>query len=194
MFNTFYSFERFSMTEDQYLLKCLRYGEKDAVRLIYEKYREDLFTVAASLLHDIHASEDCVQDVFVGFAESAHKLNIRHNLKGYLISCAANRARNYLKKKSVQLKCSWEDSGLSVISRDPAGKLINCEESARIFNALIKLPYPQREVFVLHVQGDMKFRQIAKLQKVSIKTAQSRYRYAIEKLQLLLKKEPNNED
>jgi DNA-directed RNA polymerase specialized sigma24 family protein len=32
----------------------------------------------------------------------------------------------------------------------------------------------------------LKFRQIAKLQKVSIKTAQSRYRYGLDKLRSIL--------
>ena len=53
------------MKEDQQLMMCLQRGEKDALRRIYEKYRVDLFTIAASLLHDIHGAEDCLQDVFV---------------------------------------------------------------------------------------------------------------------------------
>jgi len=53
----------------------------------------------------------------------------------------------------------------------------------------MRLPYAQREVFVLHVQGEMKFREIAKLQNVSIKTVLSRYHYGIEKLQALLQKD-----
>jgi len=39
----------------------------------------------------------------------------------------------------------------------------------------------------------MKFKEIAKLQNISIKTAQSRYRYGVEKLRAILKKENNNE-
>ena len=54
---------------------------------------------------------------------------------------------------------------------------------------LMRPPYDQREVFVLHAQGEMKFREIAELQNVSIKTVQSRYRYGIERLQTLLEKD-----
>ncbi|MHC4644418.1 MAG: RNA polymerase sigma factor [Planctomycetota bacterium] len=175
------------MSENRHLLKRLHRGDRDALRRIYEKYRTDLFTVAASLLHDVHASEDCLQDVFVSFADAAGSLNIRRNLKGYLISCVANRARDQLRKKPAALNYP-EDADCPAAATDPVRQAIGREESVRILEALAELPYEQREAFVLHVQAGMKFRQIARLQDVSIKTAHSRYRYAIGKLQALLEK------
>jgi DNA-directed RNA polymerase specialized sigma24 family protein len=46
---------------------------------------------------------------------------------------------------------------------------------------------------VLHVQGQMKFREIAGLLGISINSVQSRYRYAIDKLRAILKEENQNE-
>ena len=181
------------MSDDKELLKRMRCGDKDALRRIYEKYREDLFTVAVSLLHDVHASEDCLQDVFVAFADTPGGFDIRRNLKGYLTSCVANRARDYQRKKTARLDCSLEELGCATVADDPAGNLIESEQRARLIKALAQLPYRQREVFVLHVQGRLKFRQIARLESISIKTVQSRYRYAIEKLRALLKKENAHE-
>jgi len=175
------------MSEDWRLLKRLRCGDRDALRRIYEKYRTDLFTVAASLLHNLHASEDCLQDVFVNLADAAGSSNIRRNLKGYMISCVANLARDQLRKKPAVLNYP-EAADCPAAASDPVQEAIGREESVRIFEALAELPYEQREAFVLHVQGGMKFRQIAGLQDVSIKTAHSRYRYAIKKLQTLLGK------
>jgi RNA polymerase sigma-70 factor (ECF subfamily) len=57
----------------------------------------------------------------------------------------------------------------------------------------VQLPYEQREVFILHVQGDMTFQQIAEQIGASINTVQSRYRYGIEKLRSLLNTECENE-
>ena len=175
-------------SEDKHLLKLLRHGDRSALRRLYEKYRTDLFTVALSLIHDVHAAEDCLQDVFVRLAESAADMDIRRNLKGYLISSVANRARDRLREKTKLLDRA-ENIGCSVSAADPVKVLIDREESTRVFNTLMRLPYDQREVFVLHVQAGMKFREIAELQSVSIKTAISRYRYGIEKLQALLEKD-----
>ena len=176
------------MSEDKHLLKLLRHGDSSALRRLYEKYRTDLYTVALSLIHDVHTAEDCLQDVFVRLAEGAADMEIRRNLKGYLISSVANRARDRLRRKTKSLD-KIESIGCSVSATDPAKVLIDREESARVFNMLMRLPYAQREVFVLHVQGEMKFREIAELQNVSVKTVQSRYRYGIEKLQALLEKD-----
>ena len=181
------------MTEDQDLFVRLRCGDKDALRRIYDKYRIDLFTIAASLIHDVHAAEDCLQDVFVGLADSAREFKIRRNLKGYLISWILNRARDTVRAKRPQLDQSVEDSWCFSTTSNPAQRLIDREESVRLFGALGQLPQEQREVFVLHAQGDMKFREIAELHNTSVKTAQSRYRYAIEKLRSFLAKESENE-
>jgi DNA-directed RNA polymerase specialized sigma24 family protein len=51
---------------------------------------------------------------------------------------------------------------------------------------MLDLPYEQREVVGLHIHGRMTFKQIAAAQQVSIKTVQSRYRYALDKLRALL--------
>jgi RNA polymerase sigma-70 factor (ECF subfamily) len=64
--------------------------------------------------------------------------------------------------------------------------VVRSEEIARLEEVLKYLPYEQKEAVMLHLKGGMKFMQIAEIQDVSINTVQSRYRYGIEKLRLLL--------
>ena len=181
------------MFEDQRLLSGLRAGDKDALRRIYEKYIDDLLRVATSLLSDIQSAEDCLHDVFVDFAGSIDGSMIRSNLKSYLISCVANRARDQLRKQIRQSKNQRDKLCSQSIPINPAKQLIKAEESARVFAALAELPYQQREVFVLRVQGQMRFREIAGLLGLSINSVQSRYRYAIKRLRAILKEESRNE-
>ncbi len=96
------------ISQDELLLNRMRCGDRDALRQIYEKYRDDLFTVAVSLLQDVHTAEDCLQDIFVSLVDSADSFNVRRNLKSYLISCVANRARDGMRKKAIQLDCPLE--------------------------------------------------------------------------------------
>jgi len=181
------------MFEDQRLLSRLRAGDKDALRRIYEKYIDDLLRVATSLLSDIQSAEDCLHDVFVDFAGSVDGSMIRSNLKSYLISCVANRARDQLRRQIRQSKSQRNKLCSQSIPINPTKQLIEAEESARVFAAIAELPYQQREVFVLRVQGQMRFREIAGLLGLSINSVQSRYRYAIEKLRTILKEENQNE-
>ena len=60
------------------------------------------------------------------------------------------------------------------------------EQSRCIHKALTQIPVEQREVVVLRLFGNMKFKEIADFQTVSLKTAQSRYRYGLKKLKLQL--------
>jgi RNA polymerase sigma-70 factor (ECF subfamily) len=176
------------MLEDQRLLRRLRGGDKDALRRIYEKYIDDLLRVAMSLLHDIQTAEDCIHDVFVNFAGNTDELSTCRNIKKYLVSCIANRARDMLRKKAKQSDCQDAQAVPTEILYNPVSQLIAAEESARVFSSLAELPYQQREVFVLHVQGGLKFREIAGLLDVSINTVQSRFRYGTQKLRQVLEK------
>ena len=49
-------------------------------------------------------------------------------------------------------------------------------------DALADLPDPQREVLILRVWGELSFPAISNLTNVSVATATSRYRYALERL------------
>jgi RNA polymerase sigma-70 factor (ECF subfamily) len=74
-------------------------------------------------------------------------------------------------------------------SDDPQQRLIETEQLARLRQALSQIPYEQRETVILHLKGGMKFREIAKLQGLSISTIHGRYRYGLDKLRSLLKSE-----
>ncbi len=177
------------MSEDGRILRQLQRGDKDALRLLYEKYSDTLISVAVTLVSDIHSAEDCLHDAFVDFAATIPVLRIHGNLRSYLISCVANRARDLLRKKARSPNLNVEMANPGSTADEPSARLITDEDARQVYNALGHLPYEQREVFVLHVAADMAFHQIAELVGASINTVQSRYRYGIEKLKSLLNTE-----
>jgi hypothetical protein len=46
------------MLEDEHLISGLRHGDKQALCQIYLKYKDNLLTIAASLLYDVGSTED----------------------------------------------------------------------------------------------------------------------------------------
>jgi len=174
------------MLEDKLLLLKFKRGSSDALRRIYEKYKDELLSLAVSLSNDRATAEDVLHDVFVSFTQYAEKLRLRTSLKSYLSSCIANRVRNLKHAKSqktVQLNQS------EIFSKDcdrPDRLAMSAELWRRIEQAMEQLPYDQREVIILHLQSGMRFGAIAESQDVSINTIQSRYRYGLDKLRLLL--------
>lgn len=174
------------MLEDKLLVWKFKRGSSDALWRIYEKYKDDLLALAVSLSSDRTAAEDVLHDVFVSFAQYAEKLQLRTSLKSYLSSCIANRVRNVNRAK---LQWTAQINQANTASSDcdgPVRLAISAEQSERIEKAMAQLPYQQREIIILHLQGGMRFKTIAESQDVSINTIQSRYRYGLEKLRYLL--------
>ncbi|MFZ2148633.1 MAG: sigma-70 family RNA polymerase sigma factor [Sedimentisphaerales bacterium] len=174
------------MVEDKILVWKFNRGSKDALRRIYEKYKDDLLGLAITLLRDRSLAEDVVHDVFVSFAGAVGTFHLSGSLKGYLSTCVANCARDRNRLRSGR------DTGLDVVemagsnSIGPMENAIGREESSRLNDLLARLPYEQREVIVLHLHHEMRFREIAKALGISTNTIQSRYRYGLDKLRSIL--------
>lgn len=178
------------MLDDKLLVWKFNRGSVNALSFIYEKYRDDLLRLAAALLNDIGDAEDIVQDVFINFAQSAGQFRLTGNLKGYLATCVANRARN--RNIATHRQKTARRNGNSPVPsnlKTPEQWLMDGEELRKMSNAISQLPYEQREAITLHLYGGMKFREIGVLQEVPIKTAQSRYRCGIDKLRSILNSE-----
>jgi RNA polymerase sigma-70 factor (ECF subfamily) len=175
------------VVEDKLLIWRLRRGSRDALSLIYEKYRDDLLRIAAGLLNETSAAEDIVQDVFVTFVRSAMRFQLTGSLRGYLATCVANKARNLNRAKSIQRTINLDEiePRASNLKR-PERWIINNEEFRQLNAAMGQLPYEQKEAVILHIQGRLKFREIARIQDTPVKTVLSRYRYGLNKLRSVL--------
>ncbi|MBN2180523.1 MAG: RNA polymerase sigma factor [Sedimentisphaerales bacterium] len=175
------------MFEDKRLLWKFKCRGRDAFRPIYEKYADDLLTLAANLLGDKNEAEDVVQDVFVTFAGSIKEFRLTGSLRNYLATCVANRSRDYIRRKKRRRVASENLPKQKKTGMQTPLRLAICsEERQKLSHALAELPYQQREAILLRLNGGMRFGQIARLQSVSLKTVQSRYRYGLEKLRSAL--------
>jgi len=171
------------MLEDRILVWRFNRGDTAALCRIYEKYRDGLLKVAAALLNDRNGVEDVLHDVFVDFAGTTGRFQLKGSLKGYLAICVANRARD--RNRTRQRRSAVSLDGVRPGRADapsPAGTAMTCEMIEQVGAALAQLPDEQRETIVLHLQSKLRFREIAQLQGISVNTAQSRYRYGLEKL------------
>lgn len=175
------------MVEDRLLIWRFKLGSQEALRRIYEKYRNDLLKLAVALTNDVNTAEDAVQDVFVSFAQSAARIRLAGNLKTYLATCVANRIRNAVRDRQRHETAGIEDADRVFCEAErPEQWAILSEELELLCKAMAQVPYEQREVIGLYMQGGMTFRQIAKVRNASINTIQGRYRYGLNKLRSLL--------
>jgi len=170
-----------------------------ALTRIYEKYKADLLLLAIGLLNDKTAAEDVVHDVFLSFVRHLDEFRLTGSLRGYLLTCAANQARNWNKAERVRSRMQGcvtntdsaivKPEGLGDATRvvdGPLETLVCNEQLEMLSGALAELPFEQREILMLHLHGQMTFRAIARARQISTNTAKSRYRYGIDKLRSIL--------
>jgi RNA polymerase sigma factor (sigma-70 family) len=173
--------------EDKILVWRFNRGDTASLCRIYEKYRDDLLRVAAALLHDKSGIEDVLHDVFVDFAQTTGRFQLKGSLKGYLAVCVANRARDRNRAIRRHGTVSLDERLSRPTGTDgPEHAAVSHEQGQRLVAVMTGLPDEQREAVVLHLQGRMPFRQIARLQGISVNTAMSRYRYGLDKLRSAL--------
>jgi RNA polymerase sigma-70 factor (ECF subfamily) len=129
-------------------------------------------------------AEDVVQEVFVALVRSRRRLADVRDLTAYLFAalrraagrCAARRARGIALSEFVA-----EQIVAAAARHDCSGP-----SSERLEHAVRALPAEQREVIALKIDGELTFAQIGEVLGVSINTAASRYRYALERLRAAL--------
>jgi len=174
------------MIEDELLKWKFKHGSIDALQRIYEKYLNSLLTLAMALLNEVGDAEDVVHDAFVSLAQSADKFRMQGSLRSYLATCVVNRARDRIRAGRRQPSRLDDLDMAGPDSNEPERLLIFSEQALRLSGAVARLPDEQREAVVLHLKAGMKFREIAKLQGVSVNTVQGRYRYGLNTLRSIL--------
>jgi RNA polymerase sigma-70 factor (ECF subfamily) len=123
-------------------------GDNDAVRLLYLRYKDNVYGYVLSFVHDQHDAEDITQHVFLKLMSVIHKYHAREvPFTSWLLRVARNAALDHLRRRRDVLcedvyenNHGTEDSG--------SDRLRGLQE------ALGTLPAEQRNVIVLrHLAG-----------------------------------------
>jgi RNA polymerase sigma-70 factor (ECF subfamily) len=133
-------------------------------------------------------AEDIVQEVFMGVLKSRHRLVDVQDLGAYLFTALRRAAGRWAARRARGRALLQSAASTAPAAADRH----ECSHpsSQRLDQALASLPAEQREVITLKIDGELTFAQIAQVIGVSINTAASRYRYALEKLRIALEASP----
>mgnify|MGYP000027827776 CR=1 FL=1 len=148
----------------------------------YDAHGASLYRLALMILADRSAAEDAVQQAFAKLAGMDDRAAHLASIHGYLRSAVRNECYRMLARGRVRVRHELAASLLETV--DPDTDLAEHREA--VGRALSRLPPEQREVVHMKVYEQMTFHQIAEELKVSINTAASRWRYAVEKLRVAL--------
>ncbi len=84
---------------DKLLIRQVRAGDAQAWQRLIERYEGRLIAFVDSRLRDRAASEDVVQETFVGFLTSLPHYDEKRDIEAYLFSIAAHKLTDHLRKR-----------------------------------------------------------------------------------------------
>lgn len=133
---------------DEALLKQVRRGNDHAFRLFIEKYRNDIFKVAYSVLSNQKDAEDVTQEIFLKIYYSLPKYEGK-GLKTWMTRIAVNHSIDMKRKKERRREVVTEDQALQLktTSTDSVeGELLRKEKQRQVQDKIKELPENYRVV------------------------------------------------
>lgn len=177
---------------DDALLARVATGDRAALDELFARYRGVAYRVAYRLLGREADALDAVQDGFVNALTHLDRFVGRSSFKTWLLRVVCNAALDIGRQRkraerAPQAPRDFSFDELSAPDAVPAdANLVRADLRRAIDAALARLPDAQRQTFVLHVEGDLTYREVADALGISIGTVMSRLFYARQKLKELL--------
>src|ERR671927_400582 len=110
---------------DRLLIQQIRQGDARAWETLISRYEGRLLAFVDRRLRDRSASEDVVQETFVGFVNSLPNFDERRELQTYLFTIASHKLTDHLRRKGRHPLHMASDS-----SRDVLGQQIARQKAA----------------------------------------------------------------
>lgn len=178
---------------DAQLLERASAGDRGALEGLFARHRLIAYRVAWRLLGNEDDALDAVQEAFVKALTHLPTFEGRSSFKTWLLRVVSNAALDLGRQRGRRGATSFDALGQRLRETiEPAvpsesDRELEREDLRRDLQlALACLPIAQRQTFVLHVEGDLSYREVADVLGISIGTVMSRLFYARQKLRALL--------
>jgi RNA polymerase sigma-70 factor (family 1) len=171
--------------EDIELMDRIRSGDESALKLIYNKYWNQLFSSAFNVLNDQHVCEDIIQEIFINLWNKREMIEIRVSLKSYLF--ASTRYEVY---RQVRYAYVREDIFENIFERmeSPSeyGNIEYRELLSQINSIVDNLSEKCKVVYKLSREEQLSHKEIAAQLDISTKTVENHLNKALRQLRTSL--------
>lgn len=167
-----------------FLDECIRKmagGDKDALKVFYEKTSSAVYGFALSVLKNTYDAEDVLQDTYIQVWRASGNYRADGRAMAWLMTITRNLAYDCINTKSQTELLSEEDWKKQI----PDSSAVTNEDRLVLQSLLAHLGEQDRQIVVLHAMTGLKHREIASLLSIPLPTVLSKYNRAIKKLQLV---------
>ena len=145
----------------------------------YYLYKNTIYSIAFSYVHNVVDADDIVQDVFLKYLNSNYYFKTPDNEKYWLIRVTINTCKSYVKRAWKQ-KVDLDDDQVNRTSSE-----LKKEDS--LFEQVYNLPHIYKEIIVLYYYEELSIKDISNTLKISISAVKKR----LERARNILKEKGN---
>src|ERR1700754_1501427 len=164
--------------------RIARFDDQKAYKELFTTLYSSLFLFAKSMVKSKEAAEEIVSDVFIRIWERRRDLEKIDNLKVYLYVSTRNTAINYInhRKRSITNPLEEFQTEFTSIYFDPEQLLITADMLALIKKSIDQLPPKCKIIFKLVKEDGLKYREVAEILNISVKTVENQVAIALQKI------------
>ncbi|GAB2797532.1 RNA polymerase sigma-70 factor (ECF subfamily) [Hymenobacter luteus] len=166
------------------LVRRMATDDRQAFAQFFSHYHARLLKFAMLYVRSRELAEEAVSDVFLKLWQKRVALVAVQNINSYLYIAVKNQALNYLQKAGNQPGMSLDEVpvALTVELMTPERELLTAELQAEIQRAVEKLPPQCKIIFKLIREDGLKYKEVAEIMGISVKTIEVQMGIAIKKI------------
>lgn len=162
------------------LRRVLEQQDPNAFDALFKRYYVSLCQQAFSLTRCHQKAEEAVCDVFTKIWQRRHSLSVSTKAQHYLCRAVRNQAIDYLRREARERLCRDElQTGQGGMLPCPQQRLEAQEMRDQLDAAITSLPPQGQHIFRLSREEGLKYREIAELLGISVKTVETHMRRSL---------------
>ena len=168
--------------------RIAQHDDQFAYKQLFLHFARPLEIFSSGILGNYELAQEIVSDVFLRVWEQRAKLESITNLRVYLYVATRNSSINALAKEKKAATVDIEDLSVQVPldELDPERLFVTREMLQRLRTAIGQLPPQCRLIFKLVREDGLRYKEVAEILGISVKTVENQMSIAIRKLALAI--------
>ncbi len=164
------------------------YEDETAYKELFLTLFNSLTRFSTSIVQSKETAEEIVSDVFINIWNDRGRLNEIEDLQLYIFIAVKNNSLRKFKQQNKNNTISLDDMTVEMDSsyQNPEDKILSTESLQNIETAINNLPHRARLIFKLAKEDRMRYKDIASLLNISVKTVDHQLAIALKKIAITL--------
>jgi len=160
---------------DFYIQKKIQGGDIGEFERLFVKYYEPLCHQANKILRDMDIAEDIVQEFFFNFWKNRETFSPKLSLNAYLYQSIRNNALHYLQHLAIRETYTQHViNNFNEIELEERQEIVEMQELNKAINATLQqMPERCSRIFRMNRFEGKKYREIAEILSISVKTVEA---------------------